>query len=428
MTARSFDREVSLRIAQVAPLYESVPPRFYGGTERVVSYLTEELVRQGHDVTLFASGDSVTRAKLVAPCPRALRLDKECVDELAPHVLMLEQVLRDPDRFDIIHFHCDYLHFPLSRRQSCPHVTTLHGRMDLPELPALYREFAEVPLVSISDAQRTPLPRCNWRGTVYHGLPNDLHTFRERPGDYLAFLGRISPEKGIDQAIEIAKRAGRKLKIAAKIAKADQAYFQGEIRPLLRESSSLVEFVGEIGGKEKDEFLGNAYALLFPINWPEPFGLVMIEAMACGTPVIAYRRGSVPEVMDNGVTGFVVQNLDEAANAVSRVADLSRRRCRQVFEQRFSAARMASDYLKVYRRLLAERRQGDGETRRQGEEDRRPLSLSPCLPVSLSGLPAVRTTGRRALINGDASGSVNEAPTGMPSALGKRTEADLHEY
>jgi glycosyltransferase involved in cell wall biosynthesis len=404
-----------LRIAQVAPLYESVPPKYYGGTERVVSYLTEELVRQGHDVTLFASGDSVTRAKLVSPCPRALRLDEECVDQLAPHVLMLEQVFRDPGRFDILHFHCDYLHYPLSRRQNCPHVTTLHGRLDLPELPALYREYAGVPVVSISDAQRAPLPWCNWRATVYHGLPEDLHTFRERPGDYLAFLGRISPEKGVDQAIAIAQRTGMKLKIAAKVAQPDRTYFQSEIRPLFQQASSLVEFVGEIGGKDKDEFLGNAYALLFPINWPEPFGLVMIEALACGTPVVAYRRGSVPEVLEDGVTGFVVENLDEAAGAVGRVATLSRQRCRQVFEQRFSAARMARDYLKVYRRLLAETRQGDKETRRQGDKKREPRARPPSLPVPLPP----RLSGTPGLANGTTAGK--------PSKLGKSIEADLHE-
>jgi glycosyltransferase involved in cell wall biosynthesis len=432
MAARSSDHETPLRIAQVAPLYESVPPKLYGGTERVVSYLTEELVRQGHDVTLFASGDSVTRAKLVAPCPRALRLDEESVDQIAPHILMLEQVYRVPGRFDIIHFHCDYLHFPLSRRQNCPHVTTLHGRLDIPELPALYREYAEVPVVSISDAQRAPLPWCNWRGTVYHGLPEDLHTLRERPGDYLAFLGRISPEKGLDQAIEIAKRVGMKLKVAAKVAQPDRAYFQHEIRPLLQEASSLVEFVGEIGGKDKDEFLGNAHALLFPINWPEPFGLVMIEAMACGTPVIAYARGSVPEVMDDGVTGFVVRGLDEAVAAVRRVASLSRRRCRQVFERRFSAARMAGDYLKVYRRLLAEVRQGDEETGRQGEKDKRSLALSPCRPVSLSALTAVRAADHPGRFNGGAASRERERPeeaaARMPDKLGKSIEADLHEY
>jgi glycosyltransferase involved in cell wall biosynthesis len=321
----------------------------------VVSYLTEELVRQGHAVTLFASGDSVTRAELIAPCHRSLRLDKECMDCLAPHLLLLEQVTQLASRFDLIHFHCDYLHFPLSRRHSWTHVTTLHGRLDIRELVPLYREYSEMPVVSISDAQRQALPWANWLGTVYHGLPEGLHTFRQRRGEYLAFLGRISPEKQVDQAIEIARRAGMRLRIAAKIASADEEYFHTRIKPLLDESQSFTEFAGEVGGSEKDEFLGNAYALLFPIDWPEPFGLVMIEAMACGTPIIAYCRGSVPEVMEDGVTGFVVEDLDEAVTAVERVATLSRTRCRQVFEQRFTAARMAWEYLKIYRRLVGEK-------------------------------------------------------------------------
>jgi glycosyltransferase involved in cell wall biosynthesis len=341
-----------LRIAQVAPLYESVPPKLYGGTERVVSYLTEELVRQGHDVTLFASGDSATQAQLIASWPRALRLDKECMDPLAPHLLMLEHVFQLVEHFDLIHFHCDYLHFPFSRRHKCPQVTTLHGRLDIRELAPLYREFSDMPVISISNAQRQPLPWANWQGTVYHGLPEDLHTLRQQSGEYLAFLGRVSPEKGVDQAIEIAHCAGRPLKIAAKVAAADQDYFHQQIEPLLKESNAFVEFVGEVGGKEKDDFLGNAYALLFPIDWPEPFGLVMIEALACGTPVIAYRRGSVPEVLEDGVTGFVVDGLQEAIEAVQRVATLSRRRCRQVFERRFTVRRMVQDYLRIYRRLV----------------------------------------------------------------------------
>ncbi|HLJ94315.1 MAG TPA: glycosyltransferase family 4 protein, partial [Gemmataceae bacterium] len=245
-------------------------------------------------------------------------------------------------------------HFPLSRRQSCPHVTTLHGRLDLRELAPLYREFSDTPVVSISDAQRKPVSWANWQGTVYHGLPENLHTFREKPGQYLAFLGRISPEKGVDQAIAIARRCGMQLKIAAKIADADRDYYHTTIEPLVRDSKALVEFVGEVGGRDKDEFLGNAYALLFPINWPEPFGLVMIEAMACGTPVIAYRRGSVPEIMEDGVTGWIVEQVDEAAKAVERVATLSRRRCRQVFEKRFMAARMVRDYVRIYCRLIGD--------------------------------------------------------------------------
>jgi glycosyltransferase involved in cell wall biosynthesis len=340
-----------MRVAQVAPLYESVPPKYYGGTERIVSYLTEELVRQGHEVTLFASGDSVTRARLVAACRRSLRLDKRCVDQMVHHIVMLEQVFRNVDEFDLVHFHIDYLHFPLSRRQLMAQLTTLHGRLDIPDLVPLYREFPDMPVVSISDAQREPLPGAGWEATVYHGLPDDLYRFREEPGGYLAFLGRISPEKRVDRAIEIAKEVEIPLKIAAKVDRIDQEYFACMIEPLLRDP--LIEFVGEIGEGEKDEFLGNAYALLFPIDWPEPFGLVMIEAMACGTPVIAYRQGSVPEVIEEGRTGFIVNDLEEAVDAVRRVPELSRRRCREVFDQRFTATRMTQDYLEVYRRLVS---------------------------------------------------------------------------
>jgi glycosyltransferase involved in cell wall biosynthesis len=339
-----------MKNAQVAPLYESVPPKYYGGTERVVSCLTEELVRQGHEVTLFASGDSVTNARLVAPCRRALRLDKHCLDRLAHHILMLELVLKESPRFDIIHFHIDYLHFPLLRRQGAPYLTTLHGRLDIPDLVPLYQEFSEIPVVSISDAQREPLPWLNWLGTVYHGLPEDLYRFRESPGKYLAFLGRISPEKRVDRAIEIAKRIGMEIKIAAKIDHVDREYFEEIIAPLIKDP--LVEYVGEIGDGEKDEFLGNAYALLFPIDWPEPFGLVMIEAMACGTPVIAYRSGSVPEVIDDGVTGFIVAGVEDATKAAERISTLSRKRCRELFEQRFVASRMAEDYVAIYQRLI----------------------------------------------------------------------------
>jgi len=338
-----------MRIAQVAPLYESVPPKYYGGTERVVSHLTEELVREGHDVTLFASGDSVTRARLVAVCRRSLRLDKHCVDQMAHHILMLEQVFDRSREFDMIHFHVDYLHFPISRRQPAPQVTTLHGRLDIPDLKPLYRQFREMPVVSISTAQREPLPWINWQATVYHGLPEDLYHFRPEAGTYLAFLGRISPEKRVDRAIKIAQQVGIPLKIAAKVDWVDKDYFEEVIRPLLR--GSIVEFVGEIGEGEKDEFLGNAYALLFPIDWPEPFGLVMIEAMACGTPVIAYRNGAVPEVIEEGRTGFIVRELDDAVEAVQRVPELSRRRCHEIFEQRFTATRMATDYVEVYKRI-----------------------------------------------------------------------------
>lgn len=341
---------MALRIAQVSPLYESVPPKYYGGTERVVSYLTEELVAQGHEVTLFASGDSVTKARLVAPCRRSLRLDKNCIDQLSYHLLMLEMVAQRAREFDIIHYHVDYLHFPLSRRLSTPHVTTLHGRLDIPDLVPLYREFRDMPVISISNAQREPLPFANWQGTVYHGLPLDLYTFRPAPGRYLAFLGRISPEKRVDRAIEIALRTGLELKIAAKVDRIDQEYFESVIKPLLKGPG--IEYVGEIGEGEKDEFLGNALALLFPIDWPEPFGLAMIEALACGTPVIAYRRGSVPEVLDHGVTGFIVHGLEDAVRAVEEVHKIDRARCRAVFEERFSARRMAQDYLAIYQNLL----------------------------------------------------------------------------
>ena len=340
-----------MKIAQVAPLYESVPPQLYGGTERVVSYLTEELVRQGHQVTLFASGDSVTQARLVAACPRALRLDPACVDQLAHHIVLLEQVFRQARAFDLLHFHIDYFHFPLSLRQHIPTVTTLHGRLDLPDLVPMYQLFPSMPVVSISDAQRAPLPWVNWLGTVYHGVPENLYTFRETPGTYLAFIGRIAPEKGVEQAIAIAQQAGMPLKIAAKVDRADRDYFREVVQPLLHQHP-LVDYIGEVGGETKDTFLGEAYALLFPIEWPEPFGLVMIEAMACGTPVIAYPRGSVPEVLEDGVTGWIVADIEEAVQAVGRVPALSRTRCRQVFEARFSASRMAQDYLRLYTQLL----------------------------------------------------------------------------
>jgi glycosyltransferase involved in cell wall biosynthesis len=341
--------EYRVRIAQVAPLVESVPPKLYGGTERVVSYLTEELVLLGHDVTLFASGDSVTSAHLVPMCPEALRLSATCVDHLAHHIVMLAEVFRQYDQFDIIHFHIDYLHFLLSQREPVANITTLHGRLDIPDLQPLYQRFSDMPVVSISNAQRAPLPNVNWMGTVYHGLPKGQYTFHNQPGKYLAFLGRISPEKGADRAIEIASLAGVPLKIAAKVDKADREYFETKIRPLL--NNPLVEFIGEIGYPHKNEFLGNALALLFPINWQEPFGLVMIEAMACGTPVIAYPRGSVPEIIEDGRTGFLVNNAKKAAKAVQQIPQICREECRQRFEDRFSATRMAMDYLAVYEKL-----------------------------------------------------------------------------
>jgi glycosyltransferase involved in cell wall biosynthesis len=324
--------------------------------------LTEELVRQGHDVTLFASGDSVTQARLVAPSRRSLRLDKHCVDQLAHHVLMLERVVQRANSFDVIHFHVDYLHYPFSRRHPTPHLTTLHGRLDIPDLLPLYREFRDVPIVSISDAQREPLPFANWIGTVHHGLPADLYRFRSGTGEYLAFIGRVAPEKRVDRAIEIAKRVGLPLKIAAKVDDVDRDYFEQIIEPMLRDP--LIEYVGEIGEGEKAEFLGNALVLLFPINWPEPFGLVMVEAMACGTPTIAFRRGSVPEVIEQGRTGFIVDDLDTAVSAVKRVGELSRTRCRETFEQRFTATRMANDYLALYSRLAAQRPTAVGADRR----------------------------------------------------------------
>lgn len=346
-----------MRIAQVAPLYESVPPKTYGGTERVVSYLTEELVRQGHEVTLFATGDSTTTAHLISHFSPPLWAQENGLSPevlLSHHAMMIEQVIRHTSEFDVLHFHAGYLHAPAMRRQETPHVTTFHAPMNIPELFPVYREFSDIPVVSISDSQRRPVPWLNWQGTVHHGLPPDLYAFHGQPGGYLAFLGRTSPEKGMDRAVEIARRAGMKIKIAAKIDRdghVKERYFQQVIRPLLEDP--VVEFLGEIGDDEKDDFLGNAFALLTPINWPEPFGLVMIEAMACGTPVIAYNRGSVPEIIDDGVTGAVVNDIDEAVAAVDAVSRLSRARCRQVFEKRFTTTHMAHKYLSIYNRILA---------------------------------------------------------------------------
>jgi glycosyltransferase involved in cell wall biosynthesis len=343
-----------MRIAQVAPLIESVPPKHYGGTERIVHHLTEELVRCGHDVTLFASGDSVTSAQLIAPCQRALRKNERCKDPVAREVILIDHVVENADDFDVIHFHTGYLHFAISRHLPVPHVTTLHGRLDMPDLIPLYQRFPDVPVISISDAQRAPLPWVNWQATIYHGLPEDLFQFHASGGDYLAFLGRTSPEKGIERAIEIAKRVGMPLKIAAKVDRADRRYFKRTVEPLLNDSG--LEWVGEISDQQKNEFLGNAHALLFPIDWPEPFGLVMIEAMACGTPVIAYEAGSVPEVMEEGMTGFVVKEIDRAVEAVRRVPEIDRKGCRNVFEKRFTANRMADDYINVYEQIVRQRR------------------------------------------------------------------------
>jgi glycosyltransferase involved in cell wall biosynthesis len=346
-----------MKIAQIAPLAESVPPKLYGGTERVVSYLTEELVRLGHDVTLFASGDSSTSARLIASAPRALRLDTSAKDPMPHLVMMLERVRQLAHEFDVLHFHVENVHLPMFRTLARKTLTTLHGRLDFPELPALYREFREMPLVSISDSQRRALPTANWAGTVYHGLAAEVCPLNPSPprgpGRYFAFLGRVSPEKGLERAIEIARRAGVRLRIAAKIDAPDERYFRERITPLLR--SPLIEFLGEVDERGKPAFLGNAAALLFPIDWPEPFGLAMIEAMSCGTPVIAWPNGSVPEIVDEGVTGFVVDSVDKAVSAAQKVPLLDRVRVRARFEQRFSASRMARDYLAVYRSLGRQR-------------------------------------------------------------------------
>jgi glycosyltransferase involved in cell wall biosynthesis len=338
-----------MKIAQIAPLAESVPPRLYGGTERVVSYLTEELVRLGHQVTLFASGDSVTRGRLAACAPRAQRLDG-VRDPLPQLLVMLERVLQREHEFDVLHFHTEPLaHFPLFRGLRGKTVTTLHGRLDAPELQPLFREFGDMPVVSISDAQRAPAPGMNWLATVYHGLSPDVCPFNPSPrGRYFAFLGRVSPEKGLDRAIGIARRAGAPLRIAAKVDPVDEAYFASQIVPLL---GGDIEFIGELSEREKPRFLGNAMALLFPIDWPEPFGLAMIEAMSCGTPVLAWARGSVPEIVQDGASGFVVDSVDAAVARARSIAALDRMRVRRSFEKRFLAARMAQDYLSVYRSM-----------------------------------------------------------------------------
>jgi glycosyltransferase involved in cell wall biosynthesis len=344
-----------MKIAQVAPLAESVPPRLYGGTERIVSYLTEELVRLGHDVTLFASGDSKTAAELQPIIPTALRLDASVRDVSACIALQLDWLRERADEFDVIHFHTELHHLPLVRALGLTNVlTTMHGRLDLPEYRPLFARFHDAPLVSISDQQRTPMPQAHWLGTVHHGLPPTVCRFNAHPrGDYVAFLGRFSPEKGPDRAIEIAHRAGMKIRMAAKVDAADRKYFQEHIEPLL--ALPHVEYVGEIGERDKCEFLGNARALLFPIDWPEPFGLVMIEAMSCGTPCVAWRSGSVPEVIQDGVTGYIVDSLDAAAHALRRALELDRRSVRQQFERRFSVERMTRDYLDLYRRLAVRR-------------------------------------------------------------------------
>lgn len=343
-----------MKIAQIPPLYESVPPKMYGGTERVVSYLTEELVKQGHDVTLFGTKDAVTKAELFPICDQAIRLNKTVQDPLAYHIMQMMAVTEHADEFDILHFHNDYIHYPFSVNAGYTHLTTLHGRLDLPELKMIYKKFNTLPLVSISNDQRRPQPNVNWAATVYHGLPLDLYKKGHGDGGYLAFIGRISPEKRPDRAIEIAKRTGIKLKIAAKIDKADQAYYDQIIKPMM--DHPLIEFIGEIGEAEKGEFLGNAIALLFPIDWPEPFGMVMIEAMANGTPVVAFDCGSVSEVLDNNITGFIVNDMDQAVAAVNNIKNIDRNTCRQVFEEKYSATVMARNYLAVYEKLIKQSR------------------------------------------------------------------------
>ena len=345
-----------MKIAQVAPLYEAVPPRLYGGTERIVAFLSDALVDLGHEVTLFSSADALTKAKLVPVRDQAIRLDPDPLRcDLAAHLVQISEVRRRLAQFDVIHFHIDLLHFPLFEDVAGQTVTTLHGRQDLKDLPEAYRCWPAYPLVSISDNQRRPLALGNWIETVYHGVPADLYAPPADPrGDYLAFIGRISPEKRPDRAIAIARRAGMKLRIAAKVDQADMVYFRKEIEPLL--GAPDVEFIGEIGDAEKSDFIGNARVLLFPIDWPEPFGLVMIEAMACGTPVIAWNCGSVPEVVDHGRTGFIVSSEDEAVAAVEAVGGLDRALVRAVFEERFAASTMARNYVDVYQRLVARSR------------------------------------------------------------------------
>ncbi len=346
-----------MRIAQIAPLHESVPPREYGGTERVVHFLTEELVRQGHEVTLFASADSQTAAELVSASPESLRNanGRRRTDTLAWHLIELEQVASRWGEFDVLHFHVGHLHFPLARRSPVPTVTTLHGRLDLPELAPLFAEYSELPLVSISDAQRAPLPDRNWRRTIHHGLPLDLHRPSTGRGEYLAFLGRISSEKRVDRAIEIAQRAGWPLRIAAKVDPSDQEYFESTIEPLLGQPG--IEYIGEIGEDAKSEFLGGAHALLFPIDWPEPFGLVMTEAMACGTPVIATARGSVPEVIEDGVTGWIVSvesYVEEGAERLRRLDEIDPHACRERVQRLFSKEAMVAVYERVFERVVAD--------------------------------------------------------------------------
>jgi glycosyltransferase involved in cell wall biosynthesis len=365
-----------MKIAQVAPLSEAVPPKLYGGTERVVAYLTDALVELGHEVTLFASGDSLTKATLAPIWPRALRLDPNVKDHFVPLFMQLESVARRAHEFDVIHCHLDYFGYPLLRRLGTPSITTLHGRLDLPELPPLYGLYGDMPVVSISDSQRVPLPEANYVATVLHGLPQNLLARGAGRGGYLAFLGRISPEKAPDAAIRIAAGAGMPLKIAAKVDRVDEEYFKSKVEPLL--SLGQVEFIGEIREDQKQEFLGNAAGLVFPIAWREPFGLVMIEAMACGTPVIAVENGSVPEVLEDGVTGFIVHGEHQAIEAVGRIASLDRGRIRAEFERRFTARRMAQNYVNLYAGLARAR---------QVRDELLPGTLVTCLDASNAAPP-----------------------------------------
>ncbi|MFM9110538.1 MAG: glycosyltransferase family 4 protein [Prochlorococcaceae cyanobacterium] len=344
-----------MRIAQISPLWESVPPLRYGGTERVVHYLTEELVRRGHEVVLFASGDSRTSADLHPCVPEALRLSGHQGDPTIPEIVQIDQVIRESQNFDILHFHTGHFHFPAASRLGVPFLNTMHGPLTSPDQARLYDHFNQVPLVSISEAQRRPIPDAFWLGNVYHGLPLDLYHFQPNPSDYLAFIGRISPEKRLDRAIEIATAVGLPLKVAAKIDRADAAYYRDVIEPMLL-GNPLVDFIGEVDDAGKQELLGNALALLFPIDWPEPFGLVMIEANACGTPVIAWRNGSTPEIIEPGLNGILVESIEEAVAAVRLVPTIPRERVRANFEVRFSAARQAEDYEQLYRHLIQARR------------------------------------------------------------------------
>lgn len=344
-----------MRIAQISPLFEAVPPKLYGGTERVVYALTEELVAMGHDVTLFASGDSTTSATLAPMREQALRLDPTVKDWVACYYKMVEMIYRRKDEFDILHFHIDYFPLQLFSRQKTPYLTTIHGRLDVPEFVETYGTFPTAPFVSISDNQRLPIPNLNWVRTIHHGMPPNILTPQPVKQEYAAFLGRVSPEKRVDRAIEIATRAGMKLKIAAKVDNADRAYYESEIKPLI-DAHDNVEYIGEINDSQKPAFLSGAQCLMFPIDWPEPFGLVMIEAMACGTPVIAFKCGSVPEVMDHGLTGFVVDNMDDAVDAAKRIHTLDRKKVRETFDRRWVSRRMAEDYVNLYEELIAKAR------------------------------------------------------------------------